>query len=119
MPKDFYVDLQDLYKIKESDKAGMAAMAADLIDPWYAKMKQRLHYKTHRDWEVRPLPEANKKYTAIDAYVAFELYQVILEKQAAGELVGYQPGSDDSDSDGTEDTADDESVEDNKRWKRA
>ena len=119
MPATFYVDLQDLYKIKGSDKAGMAVMAAELIDPWYAKMKERLHHNAHRDWEVRPLPEANKKYATIDAYVAFELYRVILEKQAAGEPVGYQPGSDDSDSDGTEDSSDDESVEDNKRRKRA
>ena len=77
MPAAFYVDLQDLYKIKGSDEAGMAAMAADLIDPWYAKMKPRLHYKAHHDWEVRPLPKANKKYAAIDAYFMFELYRVV------------------------------------------
>ena len=56
-------------------------MATDLIDPWYAEIEKKLPSEAHDNWQCKPLDKINKDYAAIDAFVAFELYRVILERQ--------------------------------------
>ena len=88
IPAEFYVDLQHLYRLPRNDTVGMSVMAADLIDPWYANMKKKLLYTAHQMWERRPLAKINKVYAAIDGFVAFELYRVMLERLDAGLPLG-------------------------------
>ena len=122
IPEEFYVDLQHLYRLPGTNKVGMKVMVVDLIDPWYADMKA-FPYKAHSFWEKRPLYKINKDYAAIDGFVAFELYRVMLERIAAGQPLGYQlqdASEDDSGSDVPEDSEEEEELEEeNKRRKLA
>ena len=90
-------------------------MAVDLIDPWYSNMKEKFPYKAHDNWRCQPLDKINKEYAAIDGFVAFELYRVILERKPAGLPVGRKyvrrKNQDDSDDDSSTDVPEDSSDE--------
>ena len=114
------MDLQHLYRLPRNDRVGMSVMAADLIDPWYADMKKNFPFQAHSSWENRPLAKINKDYAAIDGFVAFELYRVMLERLDAGLPLGFQlqDDSEDSGTDVPEDSEEEEeSEEENKRQK--
>ena len=73
------MDIQLVYKIKGGDERdGMGDLAADLIDRSYSNMKKEFPSKQHKFWECKPLHKVNLDYTAIDGYVAYELYRKIL-----------------------------------------
>ena len=114
------MDLQPLYQLGE--KVGMSVMAADMIDPWYADMKTKFPQEAHHRWDNRPLPKINMEYAAIDAFVAFELYRLMLERIHAGlpvrvqrprlpVRVQLQDHSDESGTDVPEDSSDEEEAE--------
>ena len=56
---------------------GMATMTLDLIDPHYATMKTNFHHKSHRYWDVIPLPGVNIDYAAVDGFVSYELNRLL------------------------------------------
>jgi ribonuclease D len=78
------VDIQDIYRIDEKvPRAGMADLAAELIDPKLIDMKKA--FKTglqtregHQYWAWKPLAEKNLKYAAIDGYISYEIYRRIM-----------------------------------------
>ena len=78
IPHENYEDIQDLYyDVYKIKKAGMATMAAQMIDPWYKDMKKKVHWTIHRKWNKKKLDMKNIMYAAIDGFVALELYRVL------------------------------------------
>ena len=47
----------------------MAALAGEIINESYKKMKSNLPPKGHDFWEKQPLDEVHLKYAAIDGFV--------------------------------------------------
>ena len=82
-PPKNHADIQDIYWIKgTSGRAGMATMAATLIDPKFKEMKKEfrddeVHRVGHKYWECKPLSKINIEYAAIDGYIAYELYNIL------------------------------------------
>ena len=78
IPQENYEDIQDLYyDVYKIKKAGMATMAAKIIDPWYEDMKKRMHWTGHHKWDKKKLDRVNIIYAAIDVFVALQLYRVL------------------------------------------
>ena len=60
----------------------MAAMAGELIDEKFFKMKDGMQGNMaerigHSYWEWKPLSKKNLTYAILDGYVTYELYRVI------------------------------------------
>ena len=88
IPHPYHLDLQKIYKIEGRKKAGMATLAATLIDQSYALMKDDFKGAEDRDrrighdfWEYKPLSEMNLRYAAIDGWVSYELYHKLMVMQ--------------------------------------
>ncbi|XP_071683485.1 uncharacterized protein [Lolium perenne] len=82
VPEERHIDIQDIFKIKGQPQAGMADLAAKLIDPKFANMKKEFKYnrrrkKGHDFWECKPLSWMNLEYAAIDGYLSCEIYNKI------------------------------------------
>ena len=85
IPPGYHIDIQDIYNIKGGAKhgrAGMAAMAGELIDEKFFKMKDGMQGNMaerigHSYWEWKPLSKKNLTYAILDGYVTYELYRVI------------------------------------------
>ena len=83
IPPGKHLDLQDMLKLPDAgERAGMAKMAATLIHPKYASMKEEFldDYEAlqgHHYWEWKPLADMNMKYAAIDGYVTYELTRIV------------------------------------------
>lgn len=98
IPKECRVDIQEIYWIlgTKGGKTGMVALASELIDPWYADMKDRLPRCSwrrlgHDYWEDKPLSEPNLKYAAIDGYVSHELYRQIVKSRSRHRIIEPPP----------------------------
>ena len=82
-PPKNHKDIQDIYWIKGTGgRAGMATMAATLIDPKFKGMKKEfpddeVNRVGHKYWECKPLSKINIEYAAIDGYIAYELYNIL------------------------------------------
>ena len=79
---DKHVDIQNMFMIDGNPRTGMAAMAAKLIHPKYASMKEKFvtnfeKRQGHDFWEYKPLADMNLEYAATDAYVTYELSRII------------------------------------------
>ena len=77
-----HVDIQDMFRIDGNPRTGMAAMAAKLIHPKYASMKEKFvtdyeKRQGHDYWEYKPLADMNLEYAATDGYVTYELGRII------------------------------------------
>ncbi|KAK1661345.1 hypothetical protein QYE76_049504 [Lolium multiflorum] len=82
VPEERHIDIQDIFKIKGQPQAGMADLAAKLIDPKFANMKKEFKYNRRRKeghdfWECKPLSWMNLEYAAIDGYLSYEIYNKI------------------------------------------
>jgi ribonuclease D len=82
IPDDKHVDIQDLFRINNCPRTGMAAMAAKLIHPKYAGMKDNFvsdfeKRQGHDYWDFKPLADMNLEYAATDGYVTYELARII------------------------------------------
>ena len=84
IPSKFHVDIQDVYEIPGHVKAGMSTLAALLIDPWYKDMKKMFSWQAHSRWEKPQLDRINLKYAAIDGFVAYKIFCMILLKKGDG-----------------------------------
>ena len=67
IPDDKHVDIQDLFRIDNCPRTGMAAMAAKLIHPKYAGMKDNFvsdfeKRQGHDYWDFKPLADMNLEY---------------------------------------------------------
>ena len=77
IPDEYHVDLQDVFKMNNVERSGMATMAAELIDESYGTMKTKFKKDRHRLWEKNPLDKINREYAAKDAFVSYELYRIM------------------------------------------
>ena len=78
IPKEYHVDLQVVFGIKEcGKKAGIGRLAAKIIDDSYLHMKGKCTDAMHKLWH-EPLTQKHLEYAAVDAYVCFEMYKKIL-----------------------------------------
>nr|XP_051197139.1 uncharacterized protein LOC127310509 [Lolium perenne] len=82
VPEERHIDIQDIFKINGQPQAGMADLAAKLIDPKFANMKKdfkynRLRKEGHGFWECKPPSWMNLEYAAIDGYLSYEIYNKI------------------------------------------
>jgi ribonuclease D len=82
IPQHKYIDIQDIYKIEGRDRAGMAAIAAKLIDPKFQTKKANFkndYWKRegHDYWEWKPLSEKNLHYASLDGYMTYEIFRRI------------------------------------------
>ncbi|VAH71424.1 unnamed protein product [Triticum turgidum subsp. durum] len=75
---DKYVDLQRKWRVPNNGKKwqSLAEFAANLIDPSYSKMKQKIDMIwDHLLWGDSPLPNKLIEFAAKDAYVTFEAWK--------------------------------------------
>ena len=77
IPYWYRVDIQDVFKFPGTKKAGMAHIAAVLIDPFYSDMK-KLTDNDHGLWHTDPLSQKHMEYAALDGYVSYELWSRLL-----------------------------------------
>ena len=77
IPDEYHVDLQDVFKLNNKERSGMADMAAELIDDSYGTMKTKFKQDGHRRWAKNPFDKINREYAAKDAFVSHELYRII------------------------------------------
>jgi hypothetical protein len=82
IPCHKYIDIKDIYKIEGRQRAGIAALAAKLIDPKFETKKTDFKNdyckrKGHDYWEWKPLLEKNLHYASLDGYITYELYRGI------------------------------------------
>ena len=82
IPDDKHVDIQDLFRINNCPRTGMAVMAAKLIHPKYAGMKDNFvsdfeKRQGHDYWDFKPLADMNLEYAATDGYVTYEIARII------------------------------------------
>ena len=79
IPPEHHFDIQKVFTIPGRSKAGMAAIAALLIDPAYANMKKKFKSDSREDhvehdfWDYKPLSPMNLHYAAVDGYLSYEL----------------------------------------------
>ena len=92
-PPANHVDIQDMYWKKGlgGPKAGMATMAAKLIDPKFGDMKKQFKEDKknrvgHKYWECKPLSMLNMEYAAMDGYITYELYNLISQMSGMGDF---------------------------------
>ena len=74
IPDEFHVNIQDLFKIEGGGRAGMAKLAAIIIDESYGKMKTNFPSTQHHCSEKQPLYPINLEYAAVDGFVTYDLY---------------------------------------------
>ena len=77
IPDEYHVDIQELFRLDNKIRTGMAPMAAELLDESYGTMKSKFPGDGHKKWEKNPLDEINRVYAAKDAFVAYKLYRLI------------------------------------------
>jgi hypothetical protein len=68
----------------------MEKLVGMIIDTTYNRMKKKCPHDIHEKWDWKPMDMTSLSYAAIDAYVSYELYNMLITMRDGDDVLTRQ-----------------------------